>query len=272
MKTRSFHLILLFTGTLILSSCAKLPVYESKKLVTPEKDEFLNPLANNFDKKTNVQYGVANDDTNLYLQAIFHNRESLMKIMRGGLSVYFDPEGKKKKNYQLKIEKTNTQLSEYELIARQGNRDLNNPQRNMAAAIDLQFNKVTWDKNGNKHVFLRNNSQEKIIVKLGPNKQNELMLEVRMPLSELPLIEGRNIFSLGIETESMKPGGMSEGRPGGAMGSGGGMRPSGAMGGGMRGGGMRGSGGRGMRGSGNRSGGNYSSGMEPIRIWFQVQL
>ena len=136
-------IFLLLSTVIFFSSCSKLPVYNSQKYVANEKEDFINPLSANFDKKNNISYGVANDDTHLYVQAIFRKRESFMKIMRGGLTVYFDQEGKKKKKYQLKIEKSEVQLTDYELMTRQGNYNLNNQQQNMPATIDIMFNKIT---------------------------------------------------------------------------------------------------------------------------------
>ncbi len=269
MNIKLFSIPVFFAIIFLFASCAKLPVYKSKTYTQSENNDFLNALSANFDKKNNISYGVANDDTHFYVQAIFQNRESLMKIMRGGLTVYFDPEGKKKKNYELKIEKAEVQLTEYELMTRQGNHNLNNPQQNMPATIDAMYNKVTWDKNGDKFVFYRNLQQEPIAVNLGPNKQNQLMLEIKLPLSELPLTDGQNLFSVGIETGSVSSRNMNSSRSSGAMRQSGG----GGMGGrgGMRGGG--GSGSSGMRGGGgSRPGGGSSSGIEPIRVWFKVQL
>ncbi len=268
MKTTTF--LLLLSAIVFFSSCAKLPVYESQKYIADEKEDFVNPLSANFDKKNNISYGVANDTTHFYVQAIFRDRENLMMIMRGGLIVYFDPEGKKKKKYQLKIEKAEVQLTEYEMMTRQGNRNLSNPQQNMPATIDLMFNKVTWDKNGDKFVFYRNLQREPIAVNLGPNKQNELMLKLKIPLSELPLSKNQNMFSVGIESGSVAMGNMSGQRPNAGM-SGSGSRGGGGRsggGGGGSGGGMSG----GKSGGGSRPGGSPTSGIEPIKLWFQVQL
>ena len=151
MKVTSF-LFFVF-GILLISSCAKLPVYESKKYVTSDNEDFLNPITSNYNEKENIHFGVADDDTSLFVKVIFHERESLMKIMRGGLNIYFDAEGKKKKDYQLNIEKAEVQLTEYELMTRQRSGDLNNPQQNMAATIGLMYNKITWDKNGDRFIL-----------------------------------------------------------------------------------------------------------------------
>ncbi len=259
-------IFLVLSSVIFFSSCSKLPVYNSQEYVVNKEENFINPLSANFDKKNNISYGVANDNTHLYVQAIFRERESFMKIMRGGLTVYFDQEGKKKKKYQLKITKSEVQLTEYEMMTRQGNYNLSNQQQNMPATIDLMFNKVTWDKDGDKFVFYRNLQREPIAVNLEPNKQNELMLKVKIPLTELSLSKNMSLFSVGIESGSVTSGNMSGQRPNAGM-SGGGSRGGGGSG-GRGGGGMGG----GKSGGGSRPGGSPQSGMEPIKLWFRVQL
>lgn len=95
----------IFVTLLILCSCARLPIYESLEYATTDSNNFLNPVSSHFDKKFNINYGVANNDSDLFIQAIFHDRASYMQMMRGGLTVYFDPTGKKKKSNKLKIER-----------------------------------------------------------------------------------------------------------------------------------------------------------------------
>lgn len=270
MLFKSYSIPVFFVFVFLVSSCTKMPIYKSTSYNKTTNREIVSPLTANFDEKNSISYGVANDDTHLYLQAIFLNRESLMKIMRGGLNIYFDSEGKKKKDYHLKIEKAEAQLSEYELMVRQGSRDISNQQKNMATTIDMMYNKITWNKNGDRFIFYRNLQLEPIAVKLGPNKQNELMLEIKIPLAELPLSDSQNLFSIGIETGSVSSGNMSAQRQSAGM--------SGGRSGGGRGG--RGGGGGGKSGGGGMSGGKSGgsrpmtqpSGVSPIKIWFQVQL
>ena len=262
-------IFLLLSSVIFFSSCSKLPVYNSQEYVANKEEGFINPLSANFDKKNNISYGVANDTIHFYVQAIFRERESFMKIMRGGLTVYFDQEGKKKKKYQLKIEKSQVQLTEYEMMTRQGNRNLNNPQQNMPATIDIMFNKVTWDKDGDKLIFYRNLQHEPIAVNLGPNKHNELILKIKIPLTELSLSEDTNLFSVGIESGSISMGNMSGQKLNAGM-SGGGSRGGGSRSG--RGGRGRGGMSGGKSGGGSRPGSSPQSGMQPIKLWFQVQL
>ena len=273
MKTTPFFLLLI--GTLLFSSCTKLPVYKSKTYVAPEKEDFLNPISSHFDKKTNIGFEVANNDTNLFIRAVFHDRQSYMKIMRGGLTVYFDPSGKKKKQYQLKIERAQKQKIDMASMMSQMGMNPSARAQDLPAVIDATYNKVTWDKDGDEFVFYRNILKDPIQVDLSPNKTNELVLEIKMPLKEIPLEAGQNLFSLGIESGSMPSNSMTGSRPNSGMrGGSSGSRPSGggrsSGGGGGRGGG--GGMGGGKSSGGSRPGGGSPSGMEPIKIWFQVQL
>jgi len=255
----------IFSVLAILStSFAKLPVYQSKAFNQTENKVSTIPFSNHFDEKRNVRYGIAHNDTNFYIQAIFKDRDSFMKIMRGGLIVYFAPEGKKKKNYKLSIEKSDQHKMgiSNQLSLQEGGQIQSIPE-----SLALLFNKGCWNKNGTEFVFYRNILKDPISVDLTPYNETELVLDIKMPLSEIPFIEGLNLFSVGIETGSISSGRMTRSNPGA------GMRTSGGIGG--RGGGRGGAGGgiRGEGGSGSRaSGGGASSGMEPIRIWFQVQF
>lgn len=272
-----FHFFIAI-GIILFTSCAKLPVYKSREYQQDAEINMYNASTSYSDEKENINIAVSNNDTNLYVQVVFHNRESLMKIMRGGLIVCFDPTGKKDKTYRLKIDKSETMQTTYGQQPLEMSRPTGDRQQNLPEIIKLAYNKVTWDKNGKEFVFYRNLLKDPIQVDLEPNEKNELQLNLKIPFKELPQFTNQNLFSLGIETgENSAKQGMSGNNAGG-----GGMRQSGGMrgggGGGRSGGGMGGGGGRsggGMGGGGgSRPAGNSSSGanMNPIKVWIQVQL
>ena len=267
MKTTIF--LLLISVIVFFSSCAKLPVYESKEYVANEKEDIINPAASNYDKKTNISFEVANNDSYFFIQAVFHDRQSYMKIMRGGLIVYFDPSGKKKKQYQLKIERAQKQKIDMASMMSQMGMNPSARAQDLPSVIDATYTKVTWDKNGDEFVFYRNMIKDPISVDLGPNQSNELILKIKIPLNEIPLTEGQNIFSMGIESGTISTSGMQGNRQNSGMRGGGSGGHSGGGGGGGRGG--RGMGG-GKSGGGSRPDGNTLSGMEPLKLWFQVEL
>lgn len=266
------QIVLCVLVTLLLSSCVKLPVYKSKNYIPPEPEEFSSLESLNFDEKTNINFIIANNDTNLYIQAIFRDRKSYTKIMRGGLTVFFDPGAKKGKDYQLKIERLEEQNIDLALMKQSMGTNFETSQNDIAAIIGATYNKVNWDKNGKEFVFYRNLIKTPIKVELGPNNLKELVLYIKIPLKEIPLESGQNLFSIGIESGSISKGNIGaqrSGEKGMSNGSGGmqGNRGGGGMG-GHSGGGKR----SGSNGGQRPSGGTPSSGSEAIKLWFKVQL
>lgn len=251
----------------LFAACTKLPIYKSENLSSDTEMELPKINSNYFDKNNNVHFGIAHNDTHIFMKIIFHEEQSLIKIMRGGLNLYFDPEGNKKKNYELKIERTQKEPIDKTAFSQQ---DISSPsgrQKNLPSIIDKIFTKVTWDANGKERIFYRDIQKHIIEVDFQPNVYNELVLLVAMPLSELPLAD-TNLLSMGIETGSVSS--PSGNKPSGNMHSSGKM---GGRGGGMGGGGSR-NGGGGMRGSGGGGSpqGGSSQNASPLKIWFQVEL
>lgn len=248
-------------------SCAKLPIYLSQKPAVNEEETFSNSVSAHYDKKSNTSFQLANNDTFLFVHAVFHGQESLMKIMRGGLILSFDPEGRKDSNYKLKIERSEkSQIQNYGQMQPTQSQGFGIAQ-NLPTMIGMNFNKVTWDKNGKEFVFYWNILKDPIYVDFGPNKQNELTLNVKLPLNEIPFSRDQKIFSMGFETGKIaaREKGQSSGgnmQSGGrGMGNGGGRR-GGGMGGGMN----------GRAGGGMNQNGAYQSGATPLVFWVQVQL
>jgi hypothetical protein len=280
------HLALVLVSIIVfLSSCAKLPIYQCQNIDSEPDVEFEKINTSNYNKSNNVNFGIAINESNFYYKAIFHEQESQEKIMRGGLNLYFDPNGKKGKDFQLKIEKAkpsemkNESFSQGSMSSRGsggggGNMQGMQRSRNMEdlpAMISKVYTQITWIANGVEEVFYRDLYKDKIEVNFVTNEYNELELLVKMPISEIPKTQD-GLLSMGMETSSSSS---STNGPGGNMSSGGGM---GGGGGGMGGGGMSGggmSGGGGMGGSGGGMGGpggSSSSSSGTMKIWFQIEL
>lgn len=56
-----------------------------------------------FEKKVKVDYAFRNDSENLYVLFIFHEPKFLSSINQTGMTLWFNTEGKKKKNYGIKF-------------------------------------------------------------------------------------------------------------------------------------------------------------------------
>jgi hypothetical protein len=264
-------LILGFSLFFSLVSYAKIPIYQSKNLdslITGKKIEF---FADIIDEPDNLRFGIANNDTSLCLQVLFSDRRSLMKFVSGGLTIFFDPSGKKKRTNKIIIEKDENQKLDIPAMMVQ----MRNPRvaggQNLTAIVELVYNKVKWITKDNEFDFYRSLTKSPIRVEMITDKPSELLLEIVMPLKELALSETTPL-SIGIETGTITMGGMS-GSP-----SGGNMSSGSAPGGGGMGGRGGGGGGGGRSGSQKdfngvtQQGGGSSSAMEPVKLWFQVQM
>ncbi len=267
LNKRSGNMVGYILLALFSMSCAKLPVYQSQNLSGKPSPEFSAIPTTHFDEKNNIRYGVAVNDTNFFLTATLSDRTSYARIMRSGLNLYFDPQGKKSKKYALKIERSPDQLSRQNI---QGRPTLDPAmQGNMAAAINSVLKKVTWDANGEEFTFYRSPHLYAIEINFSTNEYNELVFELQMPLKEIPVAEDRT-FAAGLETGNSVPTMIGSGSMSNYSGSGRGRGSGGGMG-GMSGGGGRGSG-RGSQMKGMQQHPTGSSSSSAISSWFKVAL
>ncbi len=233
------------------------------------------------DRKGKLEFGTASSDSLLYLKVIFQDQLSTMNLMRGGLNVYFDVTGKKRKNCTLKLERSEMPRDNSR-FNRPQERGLDGPgpdqrQKNIVNMASKGLTKATWLKNGNTFVFDRAFPKNSFRIDFLSNEQNMLVLFIAVPLREIGLEKGQKVFSLGIQTGEPEQSGLNGGGPRqGGMQRGGGMNGmEGGMPGGRMGGGGGIAGGR-MGGGGGMSHGpgpgGDSSGSTPVKLWFLVQL
>ncbi len=86
-----FNFVML-TGFLISASCARLPILTAKKNIPVEQNE----MTGNYDRETNIRYHVTHDSSEIYLKFYTADIRTQIQMLRGGLSFYFDENGKTK--------------------------------------------------------------------------------------------------------------------------------------------------------------------------------
>ena len=216
-----------------------------------------------------LQYAITNDKENIYISVASNDRNTQMKMLRAGINVYIDANGKKSTEMGLIYPFKGKEEMTFKQIENK-NTDPNALKQKMILDADL-FNTTGFMNMENRTYDLKETSPIKIAMNF--DNYNNLVFEAIIPLKNIfknQLSENKapNI-SVGIIINNFK--GMSGQRndyssSGNGL-EGGGMRGGGGMGGGgMRGGGM---GGGGMRGGGMR-GGNVNN--DPISNWYQFQL
>lgn len=238
-------------------------------------------------KDQQISVGLQNDDTYLYIALFTEDRGAFAQVLAGGFTIWFDPTGKKEKQFGIRYPRTLKEEERRLLMPPPGKGD--KPDFLGQAFKDLPKELEIVDPNGGAGRVLRLGQGE---IEAAMNLSNGLLaFELKVPFhktAETPHAIGaleKGILAVGIETAEMTrpagrpkggrggegPGGdMGEGGPEGGMGGGpgGGMGggPGGGMGGGP-GGGMGGPGGRGPGGPGGGPGAN-----KPLNLWISVLL
>ena len=236
-------------------------------------DDWSLPLRFGNESNT-VQYNVTNDSRNIYICVLSANEITQLRILRFGMTVYFDPKGEKHKDICLHYP-IGKQPDPVAYRGRNGNASRENDKKRVEELLlqsDYYGTTGFADIENGQFALADTKSPVKVAMKL--NEQDSLLVyEAVVPIKNIPGIKpGRKNFSVGIVLNGMQ--GQDEGGygNGGQASTDGAMRGRGMGGGGRRGGmGGMGSGG-GMRG--NRQGsamGNNQSVREDAN-WYQFRL
>jgi hypothetical protein len=198
-----------------------------------------------------LQYNITNDRDNIYLCVLTNDKNTQNKILRSGLSIYFDMNGTKSKKVGFVFPVMNSR--------------------------QFKADGFLGVENGVYYI-----DESPLRVAMDNDEYGNLVIEAKVPIEYLTnkTITAKSALniSVGIIVRN-SPGGN---RPAGnesreSYNEGGGMRGGGMRGGGMRGGGM--SGGMGSMGGGMRGGGMSSGGVirggpvgQEIVNWYQFKL
>lgn len=265
---------LCFLTFILLCSCASLNKVESTQETSSNSNEYTYS-----DTDSKIRYNITNDKKDLHIKLNTSEFTTIMKIMRTGLIINFDLNGKKseKTYFQYPLPQSNRFAGRD--IAKQGN--------GQGSRFDLHklfaqiSDEAIFNRNGEVEQLniLSANSDVKVYLKAISNE--EMTYDLYIPLNKISKdgIASLSKLSVGITTgkveDASSSGSRGEGMSGGERGGRGGMS-GGMSGGGGRGGrgGMSGGGGRhgGMGGEERPGGFDRSSMNKPIAIWFKLNL
>ena len=254
MKNVVIFLFVLFGG------CSSLQTIQS----IPEPNFELG-FRSHLDDKSKILYQVSNDENNLHIMFSTVERSSVMKILQTGFTIYFNSEGKKKKDilFQYPMPQDMETLRQSMMSAKkQGGQQ---PQFDVNKLLGMISHISVFSSfDEEEHINLYSNSNV-IKASVKSTQQNELTYDLIIPLTRIFKNEISDVSNLTVGFVSGKMEMPSTGR---GM-SGGGMRGGGMSGGGMSGGGMRGGG----KSGGGMSGSSDMSAMTtPINFWINVEL
>jgi len=271
---------LFFFAIIILSSCTSLNKVDSTREKTTQTNEY-----NYSDPESQIRYQITNDEKNLHIKLNTSDASTIMKVLRTGLKICFDVNGKKNQKVYFQYPLAQKRQFSDQERSNPGNQERSKPANGDQRRFDLNRmiaqipNEGEFDRNGEKDRILILSTDSDIKASIRALKNEEIIYDLIIPLNRISKAGFSSLskLSIGIVTEKMATSSMGGGRSGG-MGGGG---RSGGMGGGGRSGGM-GGGGRGGMGGGGRSGGmsgeggsggmDRSSMSKPIDIWFKLNL
>ena len=245
---------------LIFIGCTNIPIQESvsRNSNDIENKDHLGIL----ESKSRLLYLVENDTENIYFTIKTDYRPTQMRMMRNGVKIYIDKDGKKKKGTFLHYP-TDQQNIEFNISSLAPNED----QENDLNRIVLNMPALgSWHNNNKNTPISAGENNNGIEVDISVVEEDVLYYTAKIPMALIGNIDS-TIPSLGLHIN-----GIEVKRP-----SGGGMQQSGQRGGGKGGGrgGMSGGGRSGGGMHGQQSGGNYGQMNEmskPIDIWFRLNL
>lgn len=253
---------LLFLSLVVLSSCASLPTVSSFAEKKTDTDIYTH-----YDEASKIHYQISNDTDYLHIKLNTADFVTINKILKMGLTVYFDINGKKNDDISLEYP-----IANKERLSNRNKSTFNSGQ-NRSFELDKMLSQktkeVVFNHYENRETFLTDFNNSEIKVTISSKSNNEIVYDLRIPFTKIAAggLAALSDLSIGIVSGKFSP-------P-----SSGGARPTGMnSGGGKRGGGGGMSGGGGKRGGGGMSGGNRSAGMgksvmaTPVKIWFKVDL
>ncbi len=267
-------------GILLISSCAKLPIYQPVKIEQEPSTDNLRYY------KESISYDIFQDDSNIHVHLIASDYLSQVKILRLGFTLWLDQKGKKNKDlgitFPLKQAVNSSRMADNRKLAEQANLNSREIQIKLMEQLHNQFlisPKIMtlkgFEGKNSEEVINTEIEKSDIQVSISFDSINNLHYKAVIPITKIFTKEEYkdDIFSTGFESGSieMNSMGAQQGRSGGSKGgmSGGG---GGMSGGGRQGGGMGGQGGRQGGGGGASPDKMRSALAEPVNIWFKVSL
>ena len=261
---------------IFIAGCSSAPELASKwkqgEIVVDGLDNEWQQDLNYFEDEK-IAVGIKNDDDNFYLAVKTIDRETQLKIVRGGMTIWFDPQGGKKKTFGIHFPLGAAAVGSAQVAPThvRGSREAPDPTNDYSALEErfsrmLQYLEIIGPGPVDKEQIPVGSSFKSRGIKVGiRDTMGSLFYELVVPLKivkERPLAIGTDtgkVIGIGILTEdtrrTMTDRSPDEGAPNGGYG-----KPG--MGGGMGGGGRRG---------GGKYGQNPGA-SSPIELWMKAKV
>ena len=238
----------------MLGSCASLNTVSSVEETSDNTTSFKYS-----DSDSNVLYSVSNDNENLYVRLNTSETASIAKMLKTGITVYFDVDGKKGKNVSVLYPLAQDQQMSLSQTPGSGN---STPKIELNKLIPQLSDVITYNNNGVTEHFSAIAADSDIKVSIKALNNSEITYQLTIPFNKIIINGLSSLSNLSIGIVSGRfypPSADGNGRPGSGQG--------------MSGGGMGGGQGKGRgAGSGGSGQGNMSAMTRPIKFWFKVDI
>ncbi len=185
-------LLFLFILTFSLLSFSKEEIIASKWVDFPLTIDGSNDEWNldvlNFEKKVDVNYAFRNDAENLYVLFIFNDPQYLSSISATGMTLWFNTEGKKKKNFGLTFIKKQVSADAFISILEQQKGALSEEEKNNIRANPRYFlhNIKVVGKESVSISQQADSAEADVALFRSLRKENTVMYEFAVPLKRMP--------------------------------------------------------------------------------------
>lgn len=264
---RSFFIAFIFLG-----GCAS-------SLNKVESTRETNNITNEYnysDPESEIRYQITNDHKNLHIKLNTADFTTITKILKTGLKICFDVQGKKNEQVYFQYPLARDQQFTEHDRSKQGNGQAS--RFDLSKIVSQIPNEAIFNRNGEIERILLLSKDSDIKASIRTINNNEIIYDVYIPISRISKdgIASLSKLSVGINSGKMDTP-SREGKSGEASGEGGSEGRGGRSGGGMSGGGRGGMSGGGRHGGGMQGGGGYggmdrSAMSKPVKFWFQLDL
>ena len=181
--------LLYIAGSMLLtSSCKTLPMVNSI-----EEDQIELVTSKYYDSKSQIRYRVSNDDENIHLNIKTNHEPTIAKILRAGMTVYFDPSGRKKKNIYVNYPIGSPQDLQQVKPMRIGGK-----KADLKTLINSTSTGVQWVQNEKKQSFTTLNPPANIQLSIKANESKELEYDLIIPFTQISTSGKAGLLNLTI--------------------------------------------------------------------------
>jgi len=190
--------LIILAIAVILSSCVSLPIYQSIKESSYDKET----IYSGYDSSSRLRWLVSNDSLNLYIRLDTENPSTIKKIVNLGMKIQIDTTAKKKEGMFL-----NYPIFETDELSKKNKKQAKSQynsasERTIKLGLMLQktSSTVKFVKENKIHIFNAYDKKADVIVKLKADDNGNMQYFAKIPFKLISNTK-LNIVSIGINIE-----------------------------------------------------------------------